>query len=350
MKHWNRRVVVTVASLLFFAIQLAAFDDALVQQKKCAFYRLVPSGIPEDDADELSFQMQSSLTAKTNWEILDYHATAAMLHERGGNSNCTNLDCASVNGQLLGVDYVCYGSVRTIGKTYAIGIQVADVGTGRTVADVSKFFKGSRENLIKKVIPSIAAQIDIDVNGKQLSEETRREQQLKTSQKSIQQRTGDKSFNDVRGYLAYSPDDAALDTIKTAGKIAFGYLSSNRKILADNALRYSYQLQSYLADDGACAMLYIDEMELLLQARGGNLRCSSKKCAKKVGRLLGVDYMGYGRIARFCGHWFFIRTYIIDVETGRRVDKSVKLYHGKELELLVDVIPQIASELSDVIQ
>lgn len=350
MKRWNRRVVVTVASLLFFAVQLAAFNDALVHQKKCAFYRLVSSGVAEDDVDEFSFQMQASLIEKTNWEILDYHATAAMLHERGGNRNCTNLDCAIVNGQLLGVDYVCYGSVRTIGKTYSVGIQVADVRTGRTVADVSKFFKGSRKNLIRKVIPSIAIQIDIDVNGKPQSEETRRDQQLKASQKSIQQRTGDKAFNDVRGYLAYSPDDNADDTIKTAGKMAFGYLSSNRKIVPDNALRYSYQLQSYLADDGACAMLYIDEMELLLQARGGNLRCSSKKCAKKVGRLLGVDYMGYGRISRFWWHWFFIRTYIIDVETGRRVDKAIKLYHGKELELLIDLIPQIASELSDVIQ
>jgi hypothetical protein len=49
---------------------------------------------------------------------------------------------------------------------------------------------------------------------------------------------------------------------------------------ADDVLRYSYQLQSYLSIAGAHAMLYIDEMELLLRARGGNLNCSDKEVQK----------------------------------------------------------------------
>ncbi len=204
-----------------------------------------------------------------------------------------------------------------------------------------------------KTIPQVAQQLASTIIGKKAVEKNQSRETASTFENIIEQQT-QKSFSDVRGYLDYgsSSGTGAPGTekkIETSGKLAFGYLQTGRRMLPDDALRYSYQLQSYLADVGACAMLYIDEMERLMKLRGGNLQCGTMKCAKSVGRLLGVDYMGYGDIRRRCGK-FIIHTYIVDVETGEHVTEVTKRFRGKEIVFLTEIIPQIAYKLGEVLE
>ncbi|MBN1577336.1 MAG: hypothetical protein JW913_12330 [Chitinispirillaceae bacterium] len=336
-------VFFTLPLLIVFSIGNAQESETFVQQKKMAFSRLKESGLSGEEAETFSMYLQIALTDATQWEIMDFSVTKSLIMERGGGVSCTNLQCEIINGQLLSVDYMCFGSIETIGKTYSLNVQVADVASGRLVANVSKFFKGKEKVFISKTIPQVARQVATAIIGKKAVARGR-EKTPASLESAIEQRS-QQSFSDVRGYLSYGSD---ID-IETTGKLAFGYLVTGRHMVPDDALRYSYQLQSYLADVGACAMLYIDEMERLMQLRGGNLQCGTMKCAMNVGRLLGVDYMGYGNIRKVCGR-FIIQVYIIDVETGTLLIEEKRRFRGREIIFLTEVIPQLAYKLGEVLE
>ena len=329
--------------LLFLLPARAQMNDAVIRQKKMAVMRLRESGLSREDAENYSMHMQVALVEVTGWEVMDYSVTEALITERGGSESCSDLQCRIINGQLLGVDYLCFGSIETIGKTFSLNIQIADILTGRLVANVSRFYKGKESNFIKKVIPELARQATVNLVDKNDRANKTARQQAEARDRLEQQADG--AFGDVRGYLAYGSDEG----IETSGKLAFGYLVTGRNIDADGALRYSYQLQSYLADVGGCAMLYIDEMERLMQARGGTLQCGSKRCARNVGKLLGVNYMGYGRLKKLFGR-YIVRIYIVDVETGDVVARHRQRFFGREIVFLTDIIPQIATRLGETLE
>ena len=333
----------TLSLLIPFSISNARESETFERQHSMVFSGLRQSGLSTERAETFNTYMQTALSDATGWKIMDFAVAKSLISERGGTIDCTNLQCEIINGQLLNVEYMCFGSIETVGKTFSLHVQVVDVTSGRVVANVSKFFKGKERVFISKTIPWIARQIATAIVGRKKVARTRRE--TPAALERIIERRSQQAFSDVRGYLSYDSDN----DIETTGKLAFGYLVTGRRMVPDDALRYSYQLQSYLADVGACAMLYIDEMERLMQLRGGNLQCGSKECAMNVGRLLGVDYMGYGKIRKFW-KWFIIRAYIIEVENGMRLSKEKRHFRGKEIVFLTEVIPQLAYKLGEVLE
>lgn len=68
-----------------------------------------------------------------------------------------------------------------------------------------------------------------------------------------------------------------------------------------------------------------------------------------AGRLLGVDYMGYGNIRKIFGR-FVIRAFVIDVEKGSVLIKEKRRFRGKEIVFLTEVIPQLAYRLGEVLE
>jgi hypothetical protein len=341
-----RGLLVPVTAVILAAVVHSAgamVNDAVIRQKKMAVMRLKVSGLSRDDAERYSMHMQIALTEVTGWEIMDYSVTESLLAERGGSDQCANLQCRIINGQLLGVDYLCFGSVETIGKTFSLNLQIADILTGRLVANVSRFYKGKEPNFVKKIIPDVAKQATSALVDKRSTAYSGSRQQSEVKDR-LEKQAGS-AFGDVRGYLAYGSDEG----IQTEGKLAFGYLVTGRNIDTDGALRYSYQLQSYLADAGGCAMLYIDEMERLMQARGGTLQCGTKRCATNVGKLLGVNYMGFGRLKKIFG-CFILRIYVVDVETGEVITRQRVRFRGSEIAFLTEVIPEAASRIGEVLE
>ncbi len=339
-------MVVPVMAILVVAVvqpARAIVNDAVIRQKKMAVMLLKESGLSREDAERYTMHMQIALTEVTGWEIMDYSVTESLLAERGGTERCVNLQCRIINGQLLGVDYLCFGSVETIGKTFSLNLQIADIATGRLVANVSRFYKGKETNFVKKIIPDVAKRATSSLVDKRSAAYSGSQKHREVKDR-LEKQAGS-AFGDVRGYLAYGTDEG----IQTEGKLAFGYLVTGRNIDPDGALRYSYQLQSYLADAGGCAMLYIDEMERLMQARGGTLQCGSKRCATNVGKLLGVNYMGFGRLKKIFG-CFILRIYIVDVETGEVITRHRERFRGSEIAFLTEIIPETASRIGEVLE
>lgn len=316
------------------------------QPKNAAFFRLVSSGFESEDVDRYCLILESELEATLGWQIMDFRTTMDEIKKQGGDWLCSKVDCATLNGQYLNVDYVIFGRVQTIGRSIAISVQIADVSTGRLISDVSKFYSGKKSKFTKKILPEVVELLASDVKSV-LTASSKRFTSTDTGEKDLIARARSSSFNDMRGYLSYSEDTTAK--IVTDGKMAFGYLMIGANMSEDDVLRYSYQLQSYLSIAGAHAMLYIDEMELLLRARGGNLNCSDKESARDIGRLLGVDFMGYGKISRF-RRSLNIKTSIVDVETGEVVKQAVERYRGSEDVFLTQVIPDIAAQLGDAFE
>gem|GEM_PF-2768444 len=335
-------MVLLAAGVQFYGTVHAFDESSTVIQKKIAFPCLNGVGISTGEAEKYSGFLQAALADETQWNVMDYSTTASLIAERRGEVRCVNLQCAVVNGQLLDVDYICIGSIDAYASTYSITVQVADVNSGRIVASVSKYFKGKEKVFVTRTIPSIANQIATTLIGKNNIARNKTKSRNSTLEKQVKE-MANKSFGDVRGYLTYG---TAEGKIETDGKLAFGYLYNGIGMKNDDIFRYSYQLQSYLADVGACNMLYLDEMERLMKVRGGNLKCKNSKCAKNVGMLLGVNYLGYGKINKFFGA-YFVTVYIIDVNNGDKAIKQRRCFREKELTFLTESIPQVALKLGE---
>jgi TolB-like protein len=336
--------IIGCSLFLFSSEQVFPRDNFNFEPKNAAFFRLVSSGFDADEVDRFCLILESELESATNWDIMDYQTTANEIKKQGGDWLCSKADCATLNGQYLNVEYVIFGRVQTIGRSASITIQIADVSTGRLISDVSKFYNGKRSRFTKKVLPEVVELLSYDVKTILSTNSKLQVQPKKTVENLLSSRSNSAAFTDMRGYLSYSQDTTAK--VVTDGKMAFGYLMIGANMSPDDVLRYSYQLQSYLSLVGAHAMLYIDEMELLLQVKSEDLKCSNKEDAKKIGRLLGVDFMGYGKISRI-GKSFSIKTSIVDVESGEEIKEAVELYRGTEDVFLTSVIPDIAAQLGD---
>jgi hypothetical protein len=85
-------------------------------------------------------------------------------------------------------------------------------------------------------------------------------------------------------------------------------------------------------------------MERLIKVRGGNLKCKNSKCAKNVGKLLGVNYLGYGKISKIFG-FYLVHVFIIDVDNGNEAIKQDRCFREKEIIFLTKSIPQLAYKL-----
>jgi hypothetical protein len=338
-------IIVLLASVQFYGTVYAFNEVETVVQKKVAFPCLSGIGLSIDEAEKYSTYMQIALAKATQWKLIDYSTTASLIAERRGAERCVNLQCAVLNGQLLDVDYICIGSIEVFGTTYSMALQVVDVNSGRMVASASKFFKGKEKTFVTRTIPSFAEQIATTIIGKKRVAQNQNNIRNSSLEKQISEQAN-KSFGDVRGYMSYG---TAEDKIETDDKLAFGYLYNGMGMKSDDIFRYSYQLQSYLADVGACEMLYIDEMERLMKVRGGNLKCKDAKCAENVGKLLGVNYLGYGKISKFFG-FYFVRVYIIDVDNGKKAIKQSRCFREKELIFLTESIPHLAHKLGEEIK
>jgi hypothetical protein len=342
MKHM--KLISSLLTLLLVGILSYANsreDGTAVQKKKIAFMRLTLSDASAEDVDTDCKQLQSAIANTGRWEIMDFSLTQELITKRGGRVICDNLQYAIINGKLLKVDYVCFGNVATIGKKVFLNVKIANVATGKVIANVSKCYVRNTNDVTNKVIPVIGNDRATVINNKKTTVISR-DRPVAASLETASER---QSSSEGRRYRSSGNEEV----IEPADKLAFAYFDVGKNIGADDALRYSYQLQSYLAGVGGCTILSPDEMQQLTDKHGVNSSCKSKESAVKTGRLLGVKYMGFVSIHKNLNR-FTIKVTIIDVKNDTTFISEKRSFNGKEPVFFNEIIPQLAFKIGEVFE
>lgn len=130
-------------------------------------------------------------------------------------------------------------------------------------------------------------------------------------------------------------------TYSVEDKLVFGLFAIGNNFKSDDAERYSFQFQSYLADVDVCPMLVGREVKSITKQTQKNIQCKDIKSARRIGRLLGVKYMGYGSVKKILG-WYSIKVGVVEVRTGKKIVMKKRRYSGNELTFFREIIPQVA--------
>lgn len=157
----------TLWSVLFLGLCALSIESA-VPPKNIALTNLAANGISEQEATVLTDVLRSNLSVSESFQVLERAKMDEVLKEQGFQKSgvCDESSCALEMGQLLGVDYMGVGSIGLVGKTYAVNVRLVDVRTGKIINDVNEFFKGSRDDLMVKVMPVIANKLSCTEQSK----------------------------------------------------------------------------------------------------------------------------------------------------------------------------------------
>jgi len=110
----------------------------------------------------------------------------------------------------------------------------------------------------------------------------------------------------------------------------------------------SDRLRIELFDAGTFNVLERDKMNVILDEQGFQLSgCTSVECAVEIGQLLNVQQIVAGNIGRI-GNVYSITLRLISVKTGKLMQTAKHDYQGELSEMLTEVLPEIAQELSMV--
>ena len=144
-------------SVVFLTVISVNAEDSA--RKSFGFTQLAASGIDDASAGTFSQQLRGEIEKIGLYSILEFSEIETLLAQQNLPHSCSDLHCAVVTGQLLGVEYFGFGSIGKVGKTYTISMQLVDVRSGRIVRDVSEFFNGKGSVFTKKIIPRFAYKI-----------------------------------------------------------------------------------------------------------------------------------------------------------------------------------------------
>ncbi len=122
-----------------------------------AFTPLAASGIDEYDVKVFNEQLRDEIEMLGVYSTLEFSEVQTRLAEQNLPNACSDLNCAVIAGQLIGVEYFGYGSIGKVGKAYTLSMQIIEVRTGRVIRDVSEFFKGRKSVFKRKILPELAA-------------------------------------------------------------------------------------------------------------------------------------------------------------------------------------------------
>jgi len=119
-------------------------------------------------------------------------------------------------------------------------------------------------------------------------------------------------------------------------------------IKEEDARFLSDRLRIELFDAGKFNVLERDKMNVILDEQGFQMSgCTSVECAVEIGQLLNVQQMVAGSIGRI-GNVYSITLRLINVQTGQLLQTAKHDYQGELSEMLTEVLPEIAGELSKV--
>lgn len=142
--------------VFFYLVATPFFAYPYDKHPTLGFTPFESSGIDKYDASIMNSIISKSFESAGIYKTLEPSDIALRLAEQNLPPTCSDVQCAIIAGQILGTDFFGIGSIGRIGKTYTISIQIIEIRSGRTIRNVSEFYKGNKKNFEEEIIPYFA--------------------------------------------------------------------------------------------------------------------------------------------------------------------------------------------------
>jgi TolB-like protein/opacity protein-like surface antigen len=108
------------------------------------------AGISKDEVDLLSDRFASEIHKPGKFAVVPRNKMELILKEQefSRSDSCAIQECAIEAGRLLGVRYMAYGSVGSIGKLYSVNSAIVDVETGEITASAITDYEGTLQDFL----------------------------------------------------------------------------------------------------------------------------------------------------------------------------------------------------------
>jgi hypothetical protein len=165
LKYYNKNMRSMTAfrirhCFFFIIVLLYVFSEGGEQkQRTFGFTELEPSGVDRYDAKVYSQILRWSIANLNVYSTLEFSDVTTGLAQQDLPNTCNTPRCAIIAGQILSVDVFGFGTIGKIGKTFTISMQLVDVHTGKTVVNISEFYKGRKKKFKSEIIPLFAHRI-----------------------------------------------------------------------------------------------------------------------------------------------------------------------------------------------
>lgn len=116
-------------------------------------------GISLQEATVFADALRMKLSDSKSFQVLAKSDMNQIIADQGIEitKDCNESLCAIELGQLLGVDLLVLGNIKTFDKNYSINLKLIDIQSGRTLSDVVEYYKGTLEGMIKVAAPNVVA-------------------------------------------------------------------------------------------------------------------------------------------------------------------------------------------------
>lgn len=111
------------------------------------------------DSTLLTDRFSVELARAGVYKLVTQSKMKEILELQNFSASCSTASCAIEVGQLLGVRYMAYGSIGTLGSMYSVNVYIVDIELGLVVAGTSVDHHGSIEQLLSDGMPMAAAAI-----------------------------------------------------------------------------------------------------------------------------------------------------------------------------------------------
>lgn len=145
----------TIVVLVFLFYSVASAADIVAVNK------LKATGVTENEAQSLTDALRSELGKSGKFQVMERSQMDDILKEQGFQQSgvCDEASCAIEIGKILAVNFIIMGNIGMVGKTYTLSIRFVEVGTGKILKDFTEYYKGNADELLTRVVPTLAQKI-----------------------------------------------------------------------------------------------------------------------------------------------------------------------------------------------
>lgn len=269
----------------------------------CAIEVLDTQGVNRNTAIIITDRLINELSSIPRFTCMDRRKMEEMLPKNDPlNADCRTDECCLNKGRLLGVSYICKGSVTAIGKLTSLHLVALEVQSGKTVSSVNKDCDVPVETIVSTVLKPVAAQ-------------------LAQAILSLQYAKLNITSNPPGAAVFVNNKRSGVTPIKN-GKILSGSYRIRVELNTYNPVEREIDIQrgasEFLTFDLSHPQAYLDSVAAVRKAREAAIQAR----AKKKRNMLLVGRIGIGVLAAGFGGY----GYYLDRKIGSNMDKKRQLY------------------------